>query len=313
MDPKFAQKVALFRATATDAKVRAEYAASRANVIQPELEVQSTVRFIFQQETLAGDATPVYDIPFEDVECTYVMPNIGGIPMVQVEGDQISVGTFGLDGGVEYQMDMARDGRFQVGTLATQMLRNKFIAQEELAGWNLIKLHAAALASNQKLQAYEDDGSVGSPNGDPTLAGTGRMNIHTINELLTVADGIGIGGRRVTDIYVSPRRFGDIRSALTMQALPEAMRQSLWGNGKGADSLADIRIHRVYNKALVNDAKGYAFTQKDGIKYGVMPIRETLKTYDNPIALLEWKIGIIGRERLGFGVLDDKGLIELTF
>ncbi len=60
-------------------------------------------------------------------------------------------------------------------------------------------------------------------------------------------------------------------------------------------------------------AKGYAFTQKDGFFYGVMPVREKLMTRDNPIACLEWKIGIIGRERLGFGVLDDKGLIEVTF
>lgn len=302
----FDQKVALFRETAINPQRRSDYAASRANVINPELEVQSTVRFIFAPEQLAPGATPVYDIPFEDVECTYVMPQIGGIPTVQMEGKIMTVDTFGLDGGVEYQIDVAKDGRFQVGQLATTMLKNRFIQQEELAGWNLIKLHAASLKSNQKIQALKDDGTVGA-------AGTGKLNVGTINEMITTADEIGVGGRRITDIYVSPRRFGDLRNQLTMMALPESIRTQLWSNGKGTDNVADVRIHRVYNRALVPNNKGYAFTQKDGYRYGVMPIREELTTRDNPIAILEWKIGIIGRERLGFGVLDDKGLVEVTF
>jgi hypothetical protein len=308
MDLTFDQKVALFRQTATSQQARADFAASRANVINPELEVQSTVRFIFSPEKLAPGATPTYDIPFEDVECTYMMPQIGGIPTVQVEGKQMSIDTFGLDGGVEYQIDVAKDGRFQVAQLATTMLRNKFIAQEELAGWNLIKLHAAALPSTQKVIARKDDGTVGAGNGTD-----GKLNVHTISEMITTADEIGVGGRRVTDIYVSPRRFGDLRSAISMTALPESLRSQIWGNGKGVDSLAEVRIHRVYNRNLVSNAKGYAFTQKDGVTYGKMPIREELSTRDNPIAILEWKIGIIGRMRVGFGVLDDKGLVEVAF
>ena len=73
------------------------------------------------------------------------------------------------------------------------------------------------------------------------------------------------------------------------------------------------RIHRVYDGKLVSDNKGYAFGQRDGYTYGVMPIRQTLQTFDNPIAIMEWKIGIMARENVGFAVLDEKGLIEVTF
>lgn len=321
----FEQKVALFRSTATSAQARQDYAASRANVIVPELAVQSTVRYIFTPERLAPGATPVYDIPFTDVECTYTMPQIGGIPTVQVEGKQMSVDTFGIDGGVEYQQDVAKDGRFQVGALATTMLKNRFIAQEELAGWNLIKLHAAALPSTQKLQARKLDGTAAT-------AGNGQLGIGTLNDLITLGDEIGVGGRRVTDIYVSPRRFGDLRNSALVggQILPDAWKQQLFSVGQSQPANTnpnvfstpangtvvpgmDIRIHKVYNRLLVANDKGYAFTQKDGFTYGVMPIREELSTRDNPIAFLEWKIGIVGRERLGFGVLDDKGLLEITF
>ncbi len=302
----FEQKVDMFRALATDPQAVTDYAVSRAEVILPLLDEQSTVRAIFTPERLAPGATPVYDVPFEDVDCVFMMPQIGAVPFVQVEGAQLHVSTFGLHGGVEWQIDVAADGRFQVGERATRMLLNKFIAQEELAGWSLIKAHAAALPAAQQIQALQNDGTDGG-------AGTGKMNIHTLNEVITTADELGEGSRRVADIYITPRRFNDLRAQLTVSALPESIREQLWANGQGNSSPADIRIHKVYNTNLVADDKGYAFTQRDGVTYGVMPIRDELSTGPNPIAALEHKIGVMGRERLGFGVLDDKGLIEITF
>lgn len=303
--PTFEQKVAAFRATADDPQKRAEYAASRAAVIVSDLEQQSTVRAIFDPETLAPGANAEYDIPFADIDCVFFMPQIGGVPTVQVETAKMHVDTFGMDGGVEYQEDIARDGRFQVGDRATLMLKNKFIALEEMAGWALIKTHAAALDSTQQVTAFKDDGTAGG-------GGTGKLNIYTLNETITKADGLGIGGRQVTDIYCSPRRFNDLRSQVTVSALPEELRKQLWNNGAGDGSPAGIRIHKVYNSDLVSDTKIYAFTRKDGVRYGVMPIRQALQTRDNPIASLEFKIGIIGRQRLGFGVLDSLGMIEIT-
>jgi hypothetical protein len=305
----FAEKVEMFRATATNQQARADFAASRADVILPLLDEQSTIRFIYNVEKLAPGAEARWDIPFEDIECTWTMPNIGGIPTVQVEGAEIRVDTFGLDAGIEYQQDIAKDGRFQVATLATNLLKNKFIRQEEMAGWSLIRTHAAVIPAAQKLQAWT---SAATPVQTP---GSGKLNVYTLNSMLTIADNLGIGGRRVTDIYVSPTRFGDLRDQLTMAALPEIYRAALYGDGTNpaAPTAGSLRVHKVYNHNLVADNKGYAFTQKDGYFYGVMPIREELSTRDNPIACLEWKIGTIGRERVGFGVIDDKGLIEITF
>jgi len=303
----FNEKVALFRATATDMQARADYAASRAEVINPLLTEQSTIRAIFQTEKLAPGADARYDIPFEDIEACWVMPGIGGIPAVQVEGAELHVDTFGLDGGIEYQIDIAKDGRFDVASRSTNLLKQKFIRQEELAGWSLIHTHAGVLPANQVLQAFADDGLT-------QVAGQGYLNIYTLNELLTAADLLGVGGRKIGHIYVSPRRYGDLRRAVTMEALPFTMREKLYGGGYDPNSpVPEIQIHKVWNSSLVADNMGYAFTEKEGYRYGVMPIREELNTRDNPVSILEWKIGIIGRERVGFGVLDDKGLIQITF
>ena len=309
-DLTFEERVELFRATADNPAARAEYAHSRAEVILPLINAQSTVRAIFRPTRLAPGASSTFDVPFDDIDCCWMMPQIGGIPVVQVEGSSINVDTFGLDVGVEYQEDVARDGRIDIAALSTALLKNKFIVQEELAGWTLIKTHAAALPSTQIIQALDKDGlSVGNP----------ILNMHTINEIITTADEIGIGGRRISDIYCSPRRFGDLREQVSIFGLPEALREKFWNGGQGpADHLqpydiADMRIHRVYNPALVDNNTVYAFTRKEGYFYGVMPIREELKTRDNPQAAGEWKIGIVGKERVGFGVLDNLGLIQCNF
>lgn len=304
----FEERAKAFQALATDKQALADYAASRANVINPLLNFQSTVRYIFRPERLLPGATPVWDVPFEDTETTITAPKIGAIPTIQLEGKQISINTGAFSGGVEYQKDILRDGRFQVAELADLLLKSRFLRQEEMAGWNLIKAHAAILPASQQLQALKDDGTNGG-------AGTGKFNVPTINALLTLADQIGIGGRKVTDIYMSAKRFGDLRTAISVGLLlPDEVKLGIWNGGQGPDTVANIRFHRVYNRDLVPDNTAYAFTQYEGWTYGVMPIREELYTWNNPISeALEDKVGIMGRMRAGFGVLDAKGLVTVTF
>ena len=284
------EKVELFRQTAASPKARGEYAKSRASVILPLIEAQSTIRSIFTPEVLPAGAEARYDIPFDDIECAWTMPQIGGIPQIQLEGTEIYVGTFGLDAAVQYQMDVAEQGRFQVGARATELLKNKIIEQEELAGWSLIKTHAAVLDSSQKVTGTE-------------------LNVDCFNDIVTKGD---ILRRRITDLYVSPKRFSDLRDWVTATDLSEKLKDQAYAQG-GMNGVWGVNIHKVYDSTLVPDNKAYAFGQRDGFTYGVMPIRKELQTFDNPMAILEWKIGIMARELIGFGVLDDKGLIEVTF
>lgn len=286
----FDQKVKLFKATAASAKARGEYALSRAQVILPLLEEQSTIRRIFRPEVLPPGAQSTYDIPFDDINCCWTMPQIGGIPQVQVEGTEIYVSTFGLDAAVQYQMDVARQGRFQVGERATALLKNKVIEQEELAGWSLVKAHAAVLPAEQKVSGS-------------------ALDLDVFNDLVTKGD---IQRRVITDLFVSPLRFSDLRDWVTTTDHPESLKDKAFSQA-GLASVWDVNVSKVYNSNLVANNKAYGFGQRDGFTYGVMPIRDALQTYDNPIAIMEWKIGIMAREVLGFGVLDDKGLYEVTF
>lgn len=286
----FDEKVAIFKATAENPVRRSEFAQSRAEVILPLIDAQSTIRAIFRPEQLPPSAEARYDIPFDDVDCVWMMPQIGGIPQIQLEGTEISVSTFGVDAAVQYQMDIAKQGRFDVATRATQLLKNKIIEQEELAGWSLIHAHAAVIGEAQQITE------------------TG-LNISAFNKVMTAGD---VLRRSITDMYVSPARYGDLRNWVQANEYSQKMKDDAFSSA-GMSNIWGITIHKVYNPALVPNDKAYAFGQRDGFTYGVMPIRETLQTYDNPIAVLEWKIGIMARENLGFAVIDDKALYEMTF
>lgn len=287
----FEERVEMFKALAESPQSRSAYAISRASVILPLLDEQSTIRSIFTPEVLPPGAQATYDIPFDDVNCAWVMPQIGGIPQIQVEGTEVYVSTFGIDAAVQWQIDVARQGRFQVGERATKLLKNKIIEQEELAGWSLIKAHAAVLDGKQKVTAS---------NG---------LTVDTFNDIVTAGD---LLRRKITDIYVSPKRFADMRKWVTATDLSNGLKDKAF-EAAGLIEVWGVRIHRVYNSKLVTDDKGYAFGQRDGYTYGVMPIRQQLQTFDNPIAIMEWKIGVMARENVGFAVLDEKGLIEVTF
>lgn len=286
----FDEKVKLFQATASSPKAREEYAQSRAKVILPLLDTQSTIRAIFQKEVIPAGAEARYDIPFDDINCCWTMPQIGGIPQIQVEGAEIYVTTFGLDAAVQYQMDVAEQGRFAVGERATALLKNKVIEQEELAGWTLIKAHAAVLDSTQQVAAT-------------------TLDVDAFNSIVTKAD---VLRRQVTDLYVSPTRFSDLRDWVTTANLSESLKDKSF-NAAGLADIWGVRVHKVYDSDLVANNKGYAFGSREGFTYGVMPIRKELQTFDNPIAVMEWKVGIMARELIGFGVLDELGLIECTF
>ena len=103
-----------------------------------------------------------------------------------------------------------------------------------------------------------------------------------------------------------------MRKWVTAAGLSDGLKDKAF-DAAGLIEVWGVRIHRVYDSKLVSDNKGYAFGQRDGYTYGVMPIRQTLQTFDNPIAIMELKIGIMARENVGFAVLDEKGLIEVTF
>ena len=317
-----AKQRAMLQAIAQNEDALRRYAQSRAEIINPRVYEKSYARQIFEPIPLETGETLRYDITAEDVQCVWAMPKIGEVPTAQIEVGELHVPVQGLNGGIEVRMDDLRDGRLDVSQIATRSLENSFIRQEELMAWSLIHSHAAQLPASQRLQARAADGTEGT-------AGSGVFNYDTLIDLMTTAQSLGVGGRRVRHVFISPTRQADLMRISKEGNLPERIQEQFLGLGqvgnvgntdpnsdhlKTSPMTGGIQFHTVYNPRLVPDDKAYIIcTNDDHQRYGVLPQRSDIETYHDPRSLVKWMAGIIGRERLGMAIVDDKGLIELTF
>ncbi len=284
------EKVKLFKSIASDENARKAYMEARAAVILPLIPEQSTVRSIFTVENLAVDAQPEYPISFDTTQLAAYMPKYAGNVVRVLEGDVLYVPTFGIEGAYRYSMDIAEQGRLDIGRMADEHLRSQIVAKEEAAGWSTIRGVFSGVNSNQTVYC------------SGTTENFHAFSKKAINSMATQMD---IQRRNLTDIYASPRSIADVREWSNNQ-VDFLTQREIFQNG-GLPSIWDIKLHKVYNSNIVSNAEAWGF---DTNKFGVMPVRKTLKTYEDPTAIQQWQIGIMAREILGFGVTDSYSAVR---
>ena len=282
----------LLRSIATDAGARKAYAESRASVILPTIPYQSTVRTIFKMEDLAPGAQSSYPVNFDYTELASYMPKMGGIATHILEGTEIFIPTFGIEAAVRYPMDIAEQGRLDIAEGATQELKSRIIAKEEAAGWGLITGTMASVNSNQTVYA---SGSTAYQ----------YFSKAAVNQMVVQMD---IQRRALTDIFASPVSVGDIRNWTQLQVDFLTQREIFQAGGLPGGQIWNVGIHKVYDSKLVGNTDAWGF---DVRTFGKMPIRKSLTTYEDPLAITNWEIGLMARELVGFGVADSYAFIDL--
>ncbi len=231
-------------------------------------------------------------------QIAFIAPGVGAVPQQLLEGDEIFIPPLTLDGSVAFPMRYARDGRFSIGETATKELKDQIIYQEEFVGWGTIKATISGVLGAQTL------GTAGTyTEGQPNLFG--ELTLSGVNKMITKADGYQ---RKITDLYMSPTRYGNIRDWTTPQIDYFTQREIFKDAGPAAQALYGVGLNKVYDSTLLGDGEVYGF---DTSSFGLMPIVQTLQTYEDPTAIKEWKIGILGREEVGFGVMDSWAIIRL--
>lgn len=292
------EKVEMLKAIASDtaeaAIARKAYAKSRAAVLLPLLDVQSTVRKIFTPEVLDANANATYPISFDYTEMAAFMPKYGGAVITQVEGDEIGIPTFGIEGGARYKIDIARQGRIDVAEESMRLMKNRIVAKEEFAGWRTIKGALSGFNSNQTV-----------------YCSGGVENFHSfskkaINSMYVQMD---VQRRQGTQLFVSPRSYGDIREWSQSSIDFLTQREIFQNGGLVGGNIWDMSLNKVYDSTLVADSEAYLFDTKT---FGKMPIRQALETYEDPTAILQWEIGVLGRELVGFGVTDSWAIVKAS-
>lgn len=322
-----AEKGELLRAVAEDDGVRRAYIKSRAFVFEPLIEKESQVRQIFSIERFENTTKqPYYPIGAKEVPMAWVAPGVGNAPRRSLEGDEVYVPIFKIHGRVEWLMDLAADARFALIEESNFYMVEQLKELENAVGWNLIKACAAdeTFPSNNAVQ-------IGSSSSIDLSTGQGYFSKQLFSEMMFAAD---IARRNITDIYASPRTLFDIFNYWGSQYtgggnatsyasyLPDGAAEEIYRkgapvsgdkNGEYVMNYMGVRFHKVYNTDIVGNDKVYAFDLSGSrSRFGVMPIRQGLVTYEDPIAVTEYKVGYFGFMREGFGILDPVNMIVGT-
>lgn len=313
------QKSELFKAIATDPKARQDYIVSRAAVIEPLIRKQNQVRDLFTVENLAQGAQPTYQIGAKEVQTAWIASQVNSAPRRHTQGDEVYVNTFPIHARADMSLDQIYDGRFPVSQENSFWVAEQLKELENYIGWNLIKA-AAADATFDSAHSIE----ITSGTAPDLTTGKGFFSKQLLASMQLAMD---ISRRNLTDIYMSPRTMFDLFNYWTSPIsgggnyMPEATRERIMSQGAPASGAQDteytftmwgIRFHKVYDASVIGDAAVYGFDLSGarGTKFGVMPIRQGLVTYEDPNAILNYHVGYFARERFGFAVLDSTCLVK---
>ena len=277
-----AQFIQDFKATATDENTRVAFAASLSVPVLKSIPVQSTVRNIFAVDTLPAGALAEYPVDLDDIETAIVMPRLGAVPQNLVVGDSFIVPTFEVANSVEWKLSFVRDGRFNIVERALEKLAESFVKLEEEAGWAVIRkaVDASNTVSTTETELTKD----------------------AFNDLITFMTATGI---TPTDIYVNPNRAKDIRT-WTYTTLDPVTQREIFQAG-GLNSIWNVVLHEL---RTLGDNEVYIF---DTGRFGVMPIRTELTTYDDPTCIRRLRAGVLSWEEIGFAAIDKRGVAKMVF
>jgi hypothetical protein len=273
----------LFQKSIASDVERARFAESWALMINEVLPEETSVRNIFTVENIPAGAVPIYTNDVQPISAWY-LPKFGQVPQNIVEIDEVTVPTFELMGDVEYKLRDAKHARISIADRAMMRLKDSMIEQEEEAGWALLR--AASSGS-----AISVSGAVGL---------TKAVVDKAWREMETNR------GYKVTDIYVSASGMADIR-AWTQTTIDPVTQREIFVNA-GMPSIYGAQIHVVH---FLASTEAY-FIDATPNKLGFMPIRDELQTFDDPVAIKKFRVGVLAREEIGFVVMDAHAIVAAT-
>lgn len=293
---------------------------------------------IYEKQVLQPGAQANYPLDFikpgfEDDFVAFTMPKQGRIPERHVEGDELWVHTFRIANAIDWDMTYAENARFDVIARAIRVFEAGFVRKINSDGWRTIL--AAADGRGLIITAGGAAAFTGSTIVPTPAAGqfTKELISRAKTAMMRGAGGNGNSGR-LTDVYLSAEAMEDIR-AWNVDEIDEITRREIFVNKEyGLASIYGVVLHEMtefgegqeYQQYLSTTlgatlptvggtarkewAVGLDLSTMDSF---VMPIRKELQVYDDPGLYRQLRAGVFGYQDHGFGVLDSRRCLLLSF
>lgn len=276
----------------------------QAGVLEPDLLGDIFTRIDLPPGVEAKFPLDFYAPTNEGSYKAFVVPKEGAIPDRAIEGDELRVPTYKIANAISWSLDYARDARWDVIARAIEVFTNGFVRKMNDDGWHCI-LYAA------KGNTVQSD----------SAASSGAFTRKLITELQTGFKRLtGNRNGKCTDVFVSPEAIASLRN-FTYTAVDDVTQRELIKGvvpviyGVRLHELQELGYGQEYDDWLLNTAGASKATSDNEFVVAldlshrdqfVMPIRETMKMFDDPTLHRSAKMGVYGWMELGFAALDSR-------
>jgi hypothetical protein len=291
-----------------------------------EDNLKSSKGRIFAPMVLAPGAQANFQLDFvrpgtEDIDFTaFTLPKQGRVPERHVEGDELWVPTFRIGNAIDWDLRFARDARWDIVARAVEVYKKGYVRKINEDGW-----HTILAAADARGLVVND-----------SVAANGQFTKELISRMLTAmtrnAGGNGQSGR-LTDLYLSMEAVEDVRAWDISEIDDVTRREILTSAGANMMRLYGVVLHPMTEFGVGQEYQNYLTTvlgrAVTGVDAGdqefvvgldmttndsfVNPIREELKTFEDPALHRHQRAGIYGWMEHGFAILDNRRLMLGTF
>jgi len=282
---------------------------------------------IFERMPLEGNISAEYPLdllnPGDEVEhVAYTNPGHGRIPERSVEGDYVQVPTYSIASAIDFLARYARDARWDVAKRAVQVMEAGFVKKMNDDGWHTL----LAAATDRNILVYDADAAAGQFTKRLISLMKSVMRRNAGGNSASVTRG------RLTDIFMSPEGIEDIRN-WGVDIVDETTRREIYvasddGSitrifGINLNALDELGESQEYQTYFTNNLSGTLGPSSDvelvvGLDLAnrdsfVMPIRQEVVVYPDPLMHRQQRVGYYGWCEVGFACLDNRRIMVGSF
>ena len=282
---------------------------------------------IFEKMVLEPGSSPEFPLdllaPGTERDYTaYTNPGHGRIPEKHVEGDYVMVNTYGITNSIDFLLRYAREARWDIIARAMQVLESGFVKKINDDGWHTI----LAAAVDRNILVYDADAA----------AGQFTKRLISLGKTVMLRNGGGnsvTATGRLTDLFLSPEAIEDVRN-WGIDQLDEVSRREVYQSadngtpltrifGVNLNGLFEFGDGQEYQTFFTSDLSGSLGPNSDvelivGLDLNardsfVMPVKREVEIFEDEALHRSQRQGYYGWAEIGFGVLDNRRVLALSF
>lgn len=260
----------------------------------------------------------------EGEHVAYTNPGHGRIPERSVESDYVQITTYSITSSIDFLLRYAKEARWDIVARAMQVMEAGFVKKMNDDGWHTI----LAAGVDRNILVYD---------GDATAGMFSKRLVSLMQTVMRRNAGGNTGSAnrgRLTDLYVSPEALEDVRN-WGLDQVDEVTRREIYTAGEGGAPITRIFGVNLHDLDELGEGQEYQnfFTSAAGLGGAVqasdlelvvgldqsatdsfvMPMKQALQVFEDPMLHRQQRAGYYGWAELGFGVLDNRRIILGSF